>query len=266
MACSADVLRQTILADFTRVAPSLSPVFPRFFLLSFFLRFRQRGPGFRDSRLASSLLHKVLRNASGERSKSDFRCVVSAIRAMVVSRAISSFANDCSVLEEMEAIRELFMKKFFYVQETSLLHVLLLSDNFPIARENIPLVCALLEWGGHKSVNVCFSSGCRLIHKAIVLSNGAPKTAVHEYKCVAVVEALLDAGAHVDAVTPEGKTALDLCTRAEVKALLTPSSPEPLACLASHTVVAAGIPYQEFDFVSPRDKAFISLHDPDAPH
>ena len=215
------------------------------------------------------------------------QCLVRVLKMLlsVFDHVKSTFANDCSVLEEMEAIRELFMKKFFYAQETSLLHVLLLSsDNFHSlhfhspyfghrynvrphfwsTRENISLVCALLEWGGHKSVNVCYSSGCRPIHKAIVLSNGAYETDVH--KCVAVVEALLDAGAHVDAVTPEGKTALELCTGAEVKALLTPSSPEPLACLASRTVVDAGIPYQEFDFVSPRDKAFISLHDPDAPH
>ena len=195
-----------------------------------------------------------------------------------------SFANDCSVLEEMEAICELFMKKFFYIQEPSLLHDLLLCDKFrtlgcrspSFARDrfdvelnflriqgNIPLICALLEWGGHKSVNVCYSSGCRPIHMAIVLSNAAHETDVH--RCVAIVEALLDAGAHVDAVTPEGKTALDLCTRAEVKGVLIPSSPEPLACLASRTVVAAGIPYHEFEF-TPRDKAFISLHDPDSPH
>ena len=217
------------------------------------------------------------------------RCLVRVLKVLlsVFDHVKSTFAHDGSVLEEMEAARELFMKKFFYVQEPSLLHVLLLSsenDHSPLlrspqyrhahrfnvqrhrrrTRENIPLVCALLEWGGHKSVNVCYNSGCRPIHKAIVLSNGAPETAVH--RCVAVVEALLDAGAHVDAVTPEGKTAFDLCTGAEVKALLTPSSPEPLACLASRTVVAAGIPYQEVEFVSPRDKAFISLHDPAAPH
>ena len=33
---------------------------------------------------------------------------------------------------------------------------------------------------------MCYSSGCRPIHKAIALSNGAPETAVHE--CVAVVD------------------------------------------------------------------------------
>ena len=83
---------------------------------------------------------------------------------------------------------------------------------------------------------MCYSSGCRTIHKAVVLSNGAPETVVH--RCVAVIAALLDTGAQVDAVTHKDKTALELCNGAdhEVKALLTPFSPEPLAYLASRVV------------------------------
>ena len=46
-ACSADVLCQTILADFRIVALSLSPIPPHFFPLSFFCVLeREGGPGF----------------------------------------------------------------------------------------------------------------------------------------------------------------------------------------------------------------------------
>ena len=213
------------------------------------------------------------------------QCLTDVLKIIlsVCDHVKSTSANDGSAMDEVEALCALFMTKFFYVQEPSLLHSLLLSNKSLLLNqrggrhasfrsrsgrrsrlEKLPLICALLEWGGHSSVNVRCTNGCRPIHEAVALSNGASDSNVHEF--VAVVTSLLDAGAHVDALTSDGRTAFELCTRADVKAVFEQYRPEPLTCLASRIVVIGGTPSQESEFISPRVKAFISLHDPVAPH
>ena len=72
---------------------------------------------------------------------------------------------------------------------------------------------------------------------------------------------LVDNGAHQDAVDSEGRTAYELCTIPEIKAVVAPPKPLPLTCLASRAVVAGGISYNDLKCIPWHIKRFIALHD-----
>ena len=125
------------------------------------------------------------------------------------------------------------------------------------------LVDALLRWGAAKVVNLPSGpEGDRPLHLAV------RKTNVYREKgvCEALLSVLLSHGAHPDAVNRRGLPPAMVCpsrgdSTGEIAILLALSTPLPLACQASITVLTLGIPYSTLPYIPPRLKQFIQLHD-----
>ena len=79
-----------------------------------------------------------------------------------------------------------------------------------------------------------------------------------------MILSLYESGAHIDSVDKHGKSAYEYLREADLTSHLEqyiPSSPLPLACLVSQTIIKENIPYLRMDIVPSKLKKFISLHD-----
>ena len=116
------------------------------------------------------------------------------------------------------------------------------------------LIPALLHWGANAAVDdPCITSGQRPLHMAA------------EHNSHRVVSSLIEAGAHLDALNRNGKTALDIAiARGDpevINVFSEHTSPLPLYCQASRFIAISGDMSYKGLQIPTKVKAFISLHD-----
>lgn len=156
--------------------------------------------------------------------------------------------NTCS--HECEVLGCWFVKKYLWgIQGSSLLHYAL--TNFVINDEQDEvegyvyskysslgkLVEALLDWGCYQVIDWPNGRGLRPIHVAAVTENGTDEGSRE------LVSSLVCSGAHLDAVSGDGRTLYELCNNESVLGLLRSNGPVTLACLAARSIIREGVPY-----------------------
>lgn len=156
-----------------------------------------------------------------------------------------------------------FVKRFLYsVEGMTLLHLAL--TNFNVEEEEKIydkfaslklLIEALLQWGADEVINLPNASGERPLHVAVHLANVFPNGDVEE-----LVSPLLAAGAHIDAITSAGQSALYMCTSDLVKTVLQSAGPFQLVCHCATRIISEKLPYTSIGLPQ-HIVEFIKLHD-----
>lgn len=159
-----------------------------------------------------------------------------------------------------------FISECLHLKDSTILHTFLaqlcfrLPENELGLKDLFGLVPSLLCWGADSVINTPIHGGYRPIHLAILLVNKMC------WPCngqVPIIPALLEHGAHLDAVSLCGnQTALEMCTNSDAKVLLDCCVPPLLTCQAARVIISEHIPYQELDCLPEKVKTFIALHDP----
>ena len=83
-------------------------------------------------------------------------------------------------------------------------------------------------------------------------------------QCLSMILSLYESGAHIDSVDKHGKSAHDYLREVDLTSYLEqyiPSSPLPLFCLVSRTIVEENFSYLRMDIIPSKLKKFIALHD-----
>lgn len=151
----------------------------------------------------------------------------------------------------------------FAVENSTLLHYALMNFSILEDEEQIydkypnlqPLIDALLLWGADEVINAPDRSGKRPIHVAVEQANQYDDLDVQE-----LVSPLISGGAHMDAVSIEGQTAMYQCTNDVVKVVMYSSGPLSLLCQAANRIVSESIPYKNIGLPA-HIVALIRLHD-----
>ncbi len=123
-----------------------------------------------------------------------------------------------------------------------------------------PLIEAMLHWGADEAVDLPDSEGRRPLHIAVEQANSLEDINVAE-----LVTPLMHGGAHLDAVSKAGQTALYLCTNDVVKVLMLSSGPALLSCQAANRIVSERLPYRAIG-LPPHVVNLVKLHDRFALH
>ena len=167
---------------------------------------------------------------------------------------------------DLEAVGNRFVSDYLHLKDSTVLHVFLvelysrLPENELYLRNFFDLVPALLCWGADSVINAPVYGGYRPLHLASLVVN---RTCRNRNGKVPIIPALLEHGAHLDAVSlGNNRTALDMCINEDAKVLLKPSTPRPLTCQAACAVVEKHIPYKDLDCIPEQIKRFVALHDP----
>lgn len=140
-----------------------------------------------------------------------------------------------------------FVKRFlFSVEGMTLLHLAL--TNFTVVEEEEKiydkfaslklLIEALLQWGADEVINLPNSTGHRPLHVAVSLANSFPEGDIQE-----LVSPLIAGGAHIDAVSSMGQSALYICASDLAKTVLQSAGPSPLICHCANRIVSEKLPY-----------------------
>ena len=116
------------------------------------------------------------------------------------------------------------------------------------------LVRALLRWGADAALDVFDWNGQRPLHLAVILTQASTIDNDPD-----VITPLVNSGAHLDYTNKHGKTPLDLCTFATIRALLTPQGPRALTCLACVKIIKEKIEYEDLP-IPLRIKKLIRYH------
>ena len=120
------------------------------------------------------------------------------------------------------------------------------------------LVYSLLRWGADAAIDVFDWNGQRPLHLAVILTEeDRTKRSPTKHN---IVKPLLKYGAHLDYLNKDGKTAVDLCTTESMRALLNPSTPQPLTCLACMKVIREKVDFESIPGVPLRIKKLIRNH------
>ena len=126
------------------------------------------------------------------------------------------------------------------------------------------MVDGLFYWeAGSLAINAVDRNGNRPLHVvATQTSMNVTSRCMHTAETeINFASVLVDNGTHLDAVNSRGKTAYEICSNPEIKAIIAPPKPLPLACLASRAVVAEDIPYNELTCIPSHIKPFVAFHD-----
>lgn len=120
------------------------------------------------------------------------------------------------------------------------------------------LLYALLRWGADAAINVFDWNGQRPLHLAVVLTEeDRAKRSPTKHN---IIKPLLRYGVHLGYLNKEGKMAADLCVTEATQALLKPTRPYPLTCLACIKVIQEGIDYEAAPDIPQRIKKLIRNH------
>ena len=178
-------------------------------------------------------------------------------------------ASDNSTFYPLRQVIQKLVDQNLYLMNTTLLH--LIPTYFSYCQcddaEDVVHLYSLVHLyelilqsdGGDSAVNFVSCEGSRPLH-CVAMNVGRA-----ERQCLSLVLSLYESGAHLDAVDKHGKSAPDYLREANMTLHLEqyiPSSPPPLACLASRTIVKENIPYLRMDVVPSKMKRFVALHDP----
>ena len=144
-----------------------------------------------------------------------------------------------------------FVEKYLWgIQGSSLLHYAL--TDFVISDEQEEegghvynkyssldkMVDALLDWGCYQVIDWPDRSGLRPIHVAALTEN---ETKIEKSR--KLVSSLIRSGAHLDAISGDGRTIYELCKNEFVLETLHCNGPVTLACLAAKSIVREDVPY-----------------------
>ena len=192
---------------------------------------------------------------------SDFSGLLWHIWSMLSDWLISERNSMQERLESFNEVGKQLVSKHLYVKTTTLLHIFLAEiymrlDGVMPLRKYINLVPFLLQWGADSVIDTPLYGGFRPIHLAVLIANK------RDIGGVPIVPDLLECGAHLDAVSPESETPLQLCTNDATKDLLSARTPLPLMCWAAHALVREKIPYDKLDCLPAKMKEFVALHAP----
>lgn len=153
---------------------------------------------------------------------------------------------------ECEALGVKFVEKYLLsLHKSTLLHYAL--TNFVVSEEQdddknhiydkysnvVKLIEAILNWGAYKVIDIPNFEGLRPIHIATITANSLVSENLEIISC------LISNGAHLDAISKNGKTIYDMCESEPVKMLLHSTGPVSLACLASRCIVKEKLPYSD---------------------
>ena len=120
------------------------------------------------------------------------------------------------------------------------------------------LLYALLRWGADAAINVFDWNGQRPLHLAVILTEeDRAKRSPTKHN---IIKPLLKYGAHLDYLNKDGKMAADFSITDSTMALLKPSAPQPLACMACIKVIQEGLDYESTPGVPLRIKKLIRNH------
>ena len=168
--------------------------------------------------------------------------------------------------KRLETVGCKFISECLHLKDSTILHTFLaqlcsrLPENELGLKDLFGLVPSLLCWGADSVINTPIHGGYRPIHLGILLVNKICWPCSGQ---VPIIPALLEHGAHLDAVSLSGnQTALEMCTNNEAKVLLECCIPPLLMCQAARAIIAEHIPYQSMDCLPEKMKTFIALHDP----
>ncbi len=191
--------------------------------------------------------------------------VVSPDNGAESRRSTSSYV--CS--QECETLGIHFVSKYLRkIPGTTLLHYSLtnfiVNDELDVQECRVfskysdlgKLTEALLEWGGYLVIDTPDRDGLRPIHVAALTENQAPLGVNHR----GLVAALVNCGAHLDAVSRDGRTLHDICQNQDVHSMLRSNGPFALVCLAAQSIVRDQLPYHTLG-LPPRMLNLVQLHD-----
>jgi len=120
------------------------------------------------------------------------------------------------------------------------------------------LVYSLLRWGADAAIDVFDWNGQRPLHLAVILTE-EDRTRRSPTKHN-IIKPLIKYAAHLDYLNKDGKTAADLCITESTRALLKPSIPQPLTCLACMKVIREKLEIESIPGVSLRIRKLIRNH------
>ena len=189
--------------------------------------------------------------------------LVSVLVMWVSWLGVTNPSSDDTTFHPLRQVVQKLVNQNLYLMNTTLLHLIPVYFSECDDVKDIGSLCILYELilqsdGADSAVNFVSCEGNKPLHCVTKSAgHGGPQ-------CLSLVLSLYESGAHLDAVDKYGKSACDYLREADMTSQLEqyiPSSPLPLACLVSRTIVEENIPYLRMDVVPPKLKKFIALHD-----
>ena len=158
--------------------------------------------------------------------------------------------------ESREAIGQNFVSKYLHLSDGS--NLLFTALQSPLRQSSTKLIEALLVWGAKEVVNsVCNS---QRLFQAVAKIEKMPQN--RHIVASPLLKLLVSYGVHGDAVDRSGKTAIECCPELFGTGAAAHRPLLPLACLAAHTIINDGLPYQDMpSTIAPRLRRFIMMHD-----
>ena len=193
-------------------------------------------------------------------SKNAIWSLVSVLVRWVSWLGMTDPSSDDTTFHPLRQVVQKLVDQNLYLMNTTLLHLIpIYFSECDDVKDIVFLYELILQSDGTDSaVNFVSSEGNRPLHcVAKSAGHGVPQ-------CLSLVLSLYESGAHLDAVDKHSKSAHDYLREMDMTSHLEqyiPSSPLPLACLVSQTIVKENIPYLRMDIVPSKLKKFIALHD-----